>query len=246
MKNIIICEGSTDGILLQYFMREVHCWEDGGKQQKLFGNKASWYRRLKKDKDILDIVSGRGSSTLLGCMEYLIDINKNANVEEVYNKVAIVTDRDEYSTETDFVTAMSNLLTAQKITTINSLKHNEWMKCEYESANGRKRQMELLLLIIPFEDNGAMETFLLNSISKKEPYDANIIQQGNTFVDTVDADKKYLKQRRYITKAKFDVYFSVRTPAAQFNQRQDIIRGVRWEDYIDLQGEFKKLDGLNK
>ena len=34
MKSIILCEGSTDGVLLQYFMREVHQWEDVNKQKK--------------------------------------------------------------------------------------------------------------------------------------------------------------------------------------------------------------------
>lgn len=38
MKNLILCEGSTDGILLQYFMREVHHWEDAAGQRRLFEN----------------------------------------------------------------------------------------------------------------------------------------------------------------------------------------------------------------
>ena len=38
MKNLILCEGSTDGILLQYFMREVYHWEDAAGQRRLFEN----------------------------------------------------------------------------------------------------------------------------------------------------------------------------------------------------------------
>lgn len=29
MKSIILCEGSTDFVLLQYYMRTVYGWEDG-------------------------------------------------------------------------------------------------------------------------------------------------------------------------------------------------------------------------
>ncbi len=32
----------------------------------------------------------------------------------------------------------------------------------------------------------------------------------------------------------------------QYFMRQDIIRGVKWEDYIDIQGEFHKLSYLNE
>lgn len=242
----MICEGSTDGVLLQYFMRRVHQWEDVHKKEKLFKDYASWFRRLEKDSDQLDIVACKGSSTLLSCMESVLEFNENANsVDEAYDKIVIVTDRDEYSTEEEFVSEIKQLLLNKNCILKESLTHNEWTLCEYTSSNNRIREFELLLLVIPFEDYGAMETFLLNSISRKDPYDAKIIEQGNQFVDTVDDEKRYLTQRRYITKAKFDVYFSIRTSATQFNQRQDILKGVNWEEYIDIQGEFKKLEHLN-
>ena len=245
MKNLILCEGSTDGILLQYFMREVYHWEDAAGQRRLFGNHAVWFRSLKKGTNTLDIVSCAGSSKLLPCMEYVVELNKTAASNEVYNKIVVITDRDEYDTESVFVEAMQVVLTRGNVDIQREFQHNEWMFCGYESLNGRKRNMEILLLVLPFEGNGAMETFLLNAIGAKDFYDAGIIQQGNQFVDTVDTERRYLTQRRYITKAKFDVYFSIRTSAAQFSQRQDIIRGVKWEDYIGTQSEFQKLAYLN-
>ena len=38
MKSIIICEGSTDFVLLQYFMRRAHQWEDYRKPDILNNN----------------------------------------------------------------------------------------------------------------------------------------------------------------------------------------------------------------
>lgn len=52
--------------------------------------------------------------------------------------------------------------------------------------------MELLLLVIPFEDTGAMETFLLNAIANDSAYDTEIIRKGNQFVEEVDKERKYL------------------------------------------------------
>ena len=65
--------------------------------------------------------------------------------------------------------------------------------------------MELLLLVIPFEDTGAMETFLLNAIANDSAYDAEIIRKGNQFVEEVDKERKYLTKRRYITKPQIPV-----------------------------------------
>ena len=81
-----------------------------------------------------------------------------------------------------------------------------------------------MILVIPFEETGAMETFLLNAISQNNSYDAGIIGNCNTFVSNIDKEKRYLTKRRYITKAKFDVYFSVRTAAEQFMERQNILK----------------------
>lgn len=99
-------------------------------------------------------------------------------------------------------------------------------------------------MVIPFEDTGAMETFLLDAVGKSNPYDAKIISNCNQFVENVDNQKKYLNKRRYITKAKFDVYFSVRTAAEQFVERQNILKNIPWEDYVSIQKSFEKLAEL--
>ena len=96
-------------------------------------------------------------------------------------------------------------------------------------------------MIIPFEDNGAMETFLLNAIRKNNSYDEQIIDKCNKFVDCIDPNKKYLSSPRYVTKAKFNTYFSIRLPVENFTERQDIVKKVQWEKYTKIQKDFEKL-----
>lgn len=122
-------------------------------------------------------------------------------------------------------------------------------------ANGCSR-MSLLLskvielnslatpLVIPFDENGAIETFLLQTLKKENEYDASVIERGNKFVDEVASEKKYLKHRRDITKSKLDVFFSVRTPAEQFTQRQNILKNIPWEEYENIRECFKELKKL--
>ena len=73
-----------------------------------------------------------------------------------------------------------------------------------------------------------------------------IICEGSTDLVLIQyyMESRYLTKRRYKTKAKFDVYFSIRTPLEHFNQRREILRSVSWENYEDVQNSFKKLKEL--
>ncbi len=75
MKNAILCEGSTDGILLQYFMRKVYQWEDGNDKVNIFDSNISWFRTMKKGNDRLDIVSCKGCSHILSNLNLILEFN---------------------------------------------------------------------------------------------------------------------------------------------------------------------------
>ena len=84
---------------------------------------------------------------------------------------------------------------------------------------------------------------LLQEIAQKKD-DKKIIESCNGFVDNIDPEKRYLASRRHITKAKFDTYFSVRTPAEQFAERQQILKNVKWEQYSKIQKDFVRLSEI--
>lgn len=59
--------------------------------------------------------------------------------------------------------------------------NDKWIDFHYENGQGDNCNAKLLLLVIPFEDTGAMETFLLDAVGKSNPYDAKIISDCNQF-----------------------------------------------------------------
>lgn len=99
-------------------------------------------------------------------------------------------------------------------------------------------------MFIPFDENGALETYLLNCIGNNDTYDKIIIDKSKGFIDTIDPNEKYLNQRRLKTKAKFDVYFSVRTAADQYSERQNILKSVAWENYDTIRTDFSIFKDL--
>lgn len=51
MKSIILCEGSTDWVLLQYFMRKTYKWEDKRTNEQPQGKHIKRIRTMKKGED---------------------------------------------------------------------------------------------------------------------------------------------------------------------------------------------------
>lgn len=244
MNSIILCEGFTDFVLLQYFMRKVYGWEDLKNQVRTLQGKVTRSRILTKREDKLTIAGCGGSSKILPVMDYVLERNSLSAYDEAYDKIVLITDRDEIETEDNFLDGMVEVITERGLQGEGAPGNDVWSLFTYINGQGRVKKVAILPLVIPFEETGAMETFLLNAISEHDLYDADIIKKGNSFVEEVDPERRYLTKRRYITKAKFDVYFSVRTAAEQFAERQNVIKNVEWEKYVLLQNSFRKLGEL--
>lgn len=242
MRSIILCEGGTDLTLIQYFMEKTNGWIYD-KNFKLL--KLRQAKQLKNNENILIIGATGGCSEIPKYFSDVLESNRYSVSEETYNNIVIITDRDEIGSFDKIKDKILEKLKLNRIGIEEDIENNKWIKCRCLNGKMDLINFNILLLVIPFEENGALETFLLNAISKNDSYDREIIDKGNYFVDKIDPEKKYLNRRRDITKAKFDVYFSVRTSAEQFTERQNILRNINWEEYEEIQESFKKLKKLN-
>lgn len=207
MKSIIICEGGTDLNLIEYFLEKTNGWgyKTDKKEIEIFKS----VKNLNKNQDILTIGESGGCTKIPKCFKSVIEKNKySATDEERFNNIVIISDRDEIDTVDTFIKDLNNVLTDNGVDIEDRIIHDKWIMCKCLNGRGLEIQFRILLLIIPFEETGALETFLLDAISKRDSYDKQIIEKGNYFVDTIDPQGKYLTKRRYFTKAKFDIYFS--------------------------------------
>lgn len=244
MRSVILCEGSTDFVLLQHFMRRTYQWEYKSNKQINIAGQSARECTLQKDDNTVSIIGCGGCNRLIPCLNYELMLNSVSTLGEAYDKIVIITDRDEVLTEQEFSEQIEYQIKVYNGKYSGLITNNEWMEFSFINGYGDELKTKLLMLVIPFEETGAMETFLLNAIAEQDEYDKYIINQCNAFVDNVDNQRKYLNKRRYITKAKFDVYFSVRTSAEQFNERRNIIKNVAWEKYPLIQNSFDKLGEL--
>lgn len=245
MNSLILCEGKTDCILLQYYLEKVHSWTRV-KKSAFHAVSDSWSNFFTKDGNSMIISETKGCSRIAEGLKTAIARNENAapgSNDDFFDKIIIFTDNDEGDTVVELLADIQNKLQETTATFATQIQKDKWNKGNIQSIEGNK-EFELYIMFIPFDENGALETYLLNCVGNNDAYDKVIIDKGNAFVDTIDPDEKYLNQRRLKTKAKFDVYFSVRTAADQYPERQNILKSVAWENYDTIRNDFKVFDEL--
>lgn len=228
-------------------MQKVYGWIDVEKQQmgqfKIANQKS---RRLHRDNCSLTIAAAGGCNRMAEGLSEILKKNKmESPVDDNYfQSIVIITDRDEADTESSFIQSVEDVLKSENINWNVKIENNQWTVCEMSTQAGDRIQMKLLVMVIPFEENGAMETFLLNAIAAHDEYDKRIIESCRNFINCTDEERRYLNGRRLVTKAKFDAFFCVRTAADQFNQRRDIIKNIPWEKYAAIQKDFRLLENI--
>ena len=247
MKNgLILCEGITDFTLLQYYLESVYGWKDeirGEEQRRIlrFAGQGTKSRKfLSKDHDrTLTIAATGGVSKIFPCLKDVITLNKISTPDDTfYNRIMIFTDNDDVGTKQQWHDDILGYICSVDGIVVESSNEDRFY-CKIKRNVDYDNFFEIILMVLPYNEIGALETFLLESISEDDKYDANIIKKGNEFVENVDPEGRYLKQRRLLTKAKFDVYFSVRSPQEQFGMRRDILRNIKWQNYEKINDAFK-------
>ncbi|WP_305453648.1 DUF3226 domain-containing protein [Bacillus mycoides] len=256
MRNLLICEGSTDLLLIQYFLEKTTSWEYVEKNMydqfelTRFGNKAlyKWFRK-KEEEIYLCIYAAKGCTNIPNVLREMWFINlTEMEKEKLFGRIIILTDNDEIETQETFLDNITQVLTEGNCE-CNAFSINNWNEVRYnwfvESVN-----IELLPLIIPFETTGAIEDFLLNALKKKSELEdpdkliSKIVDECCSFIDNLDGGERYLSKRRERTKARFTSVFVVLTPTDAFAERKNLLQSVPWEEYQEVQIAFKELSKI--
>lgn len=245
MNSAIITEGPTDYTFVQYYMRKVCSWNDYHESSLRNADNHIKARELKRNNDILTIVSSGGCTRIAARLDLLLKKNSSSSsASEVFSKIVIISDNDDENAGEKVETAIVRVVTKYAKDSSIKLENREWQSIKMNNSISEEITVDILILLIPFDEHGAIETFLLDAIAEKDEYDKEIIKKGNDFVETVDSEEKYLKHRRDKVKAKMDVYFSIRASAEQFSERQNILKNIEWEKYEKIQTCFSELEKL--
>lgn len=118
---------------------------------------------------------------------------------------------------------------------------NIWTENNYRDSFNTDQWIESLLVAIPTEHQGALETILLDSISE-DPYDAVIVKKAGAFVKELRAEaSRYLVNPRAELKAHLGVTWAIQYPEKVFKLINQQIQSVHWEKSEILHRCFEQL-----
>lgn len=244
MKSVILCEGLTDCLFVQYYLRAAHGWDDSSLSSKI--SFMRWKRILTKNENSVLIGHNGGCSQLVNMLGDILRSNYISTLEESYMKIVLITDRDDNQSEEDIIEKVKKEIKNNGGSLLDVFENDKWMKVTCTNSIGDEFIISVLLLVVPFDENGAIETVLLNSLADKDSYDKMIIQKSKKFINEIDPNEKYLFKRRRKLKAWFNIYFSVRVPEDFYIERQRIFQQFPWEKHPYLKKIFAKLGDLEE
>lgn len=242
MTRIILCEGETDLILISYYLEKTRGWVYTNKPKGLKlnfteqDNKAAYnYRNDNNDELLICAVGGKDNFGNF-FKESLIKPIKRSNAGETDYKIALVTDRDDIS-----IREIEQSISEQLFPIVNTIENNVWKQNNVEADFGTAVTIEFLLLVIPKENTGALETVLMEALSESE-YDANIIEKSGQFIMNIKPDaERYIHENRLQLKAQLGVAFSIFNPDKTFSLFKERLVSVKWENSPILAKCFEKL-----
>ncbi len=238
MNKLILCEGETDAILLSYYLEKVAGWKYSKKGpldivKKQENESVNWY---KKDKDYLLICEVGGKDNFGRFFINTIQKPMVFSTGNAFEKIVFITDRDTRTTN-----EIEDSLIADMRGFFGDIRDKKWCENVYQDSYGINNTVETLLIVIPREHSGALETVMLDAISENA-YDKVIVDKTASFLEQIRADaEKYICSDRLQMKAHLGVTWAVQFPEKVFSRIDEQIRHVQWEKYEVLQECFGML-----
>lgn len=247
MKNIILCEGKTDVILLSYYLEKVAGWVFNITLTKkielplrnLENEEVNVYKKLD---DELVIWAVGGQSNFDYAVSKVISLNKNFEKHQIYSKIIILRDRDQIHDEISSLKEIQDVFSNNGID-ININSNNEWSSTSYKNEFEEDIDMHFLPIIIPFDKAGALETFVLDAISEMGQEEKDVVEKSIKFISELNLSR-YLNTQRLKIKGEFAVALGTMFPEKTFTPIDAMLKNINWEKYSTIQQGFKKLQEI--
>ncbi len=241
MNSVILCEGGTDAILLSYYLNKVSGWEFSRKapenldiKQNEFDQSINWYKR-GNDRLLICGVGGKDKMSQFFSEKLLSPMVKS----DAFSKLVLVLDRDDKGTKSIEEHA-SNLFKP----IVTEMKNDCWIDNIYYNSFGIQKPVSSLLIAIPAEQQGALETLMLEAIAEDQ-YDAAIVKSAGDFVGRMQKTaSRYISNNRMKLKAHLGVTWAVQYPEKVFKHIDEQIRSVSWEKCEVIRNCFRQLESI--
>lgn len=246
MNSIVLCEGPDDLWFISYYLYKRAGWSIDKKPDiRKWGfhvvpiNDHQQVNYLKKDGNGVAIwcVGGKDSfeeAVKISIQAYVMEIPSKA-----VNSIVIVRDRDD-DDESEILRKINSWL--PRIRELENKKTTEYsVKCE----NGENAYTHITPIIIPFQEEGAIETLLINSVKQSCDAGQVVVDHARKFV--ADFQKyesvcqQYLPRKRLFLKAEFSSVVAITNPDHSTGLFQNMVMACPWENSPYVKEHFEVI-----
>jgi len=225
------------------YLNKVKGWKFHGKKDKrkviipIRNNENEEVKWYSLGEDILSIWGIGGKSNFKYAIEQILRINELADKEDVFNKVILLTDRDDSLSDEDVLRELSRYFGEV------NLQNNEWADKEYINEFKETVNIKILPVIIPFDKTGALETFLLDAICEMGEEEKQIVDKSKDFISDINL-VNYLNTERLKVKGELAVTLGRMFPQRTFTSIDAMLKNINWEAYKTIQEGFRRLEEI--
>lgn len=232
MKSVVLCEGQDDLWFLAYYLNKRAGWDIAKSLETQWKN---YKIPLLNPKQKVEYMSNGQNSTAIWCVggkdafqDSISTIFKqligNFPFDPV-NSIIVVEDRDDSSPD-EVVAAMESWFPGNPTLTNKATVH--WSSV----IDDQPVLVRITPVVIPFLEQGAIETLLTGAIRDKGSEEAFIVSQANTYIDSLIQSGRistYLSHARQVTKARYAAVVAATNPQHSTALFQDLIMSCPWE-----------------
>ena len=249
MNRVILCEGYDDAVFLGYYLYKI---TDTKYQYNLKRTEISENLHLPKNKaknerieiyehndDCVLIWAVGGKDSYEKAIKYISKISKSFP-EERFVEIFIITDRDNSYIETSLAQISESF---KENDIIVELKNNEKNTYKYLAEDSRNYEINIIPIVIPFEEQGAIETILLNSLAERDE-EAIVVDEAKKYVSNIENSSEvtsYLQHDREKVKARFSAAMAVINPDHSTDKMNKILVSQEWEKTEEVKKHFALL-----
>lgn len=231
MTELILVEGVSDVQLISYYLQNVYGWKH--ERENILGieplDEHEHIESLSKNGNQVVLCGVGGNGKFAHFVEqhrinYIV-------VEKEISSLVVVTDRDEASDA-----KIKNQINAalEQI----SVESDCWKENAIQDSFGQAKSIYTYLLIIPTNENGALERVLINALNDM-PEETALMGEVEQFIDVLKAGLvSDLNQTNNANKATVGTFFSVRYPKKALRSFGVFISKIDWSKSASLNQVF--------
>ena len=231
MKSVILCEGKDDVWFIAYYLYKTAGWDKCDLPWKNYNivplNRKQEVIHLAKESDSVAIWCVGGKDSFEKSISTIFEKFIQTFPFDPIDALVIVRDRDN-DTIDDALSQIQKWFPNIELEVENK-KVSPWNK----EIDGYDVSLKIVPIVIPFSEEGAIETLLMASVREQGPEGEIVVQDAKKYIECLlekpEIGVNYLSHERLILKAKYAAVIAVTNPGHSTGLFQDMVMACPWE-----------------